>query len=78
MDLSACTVDRFTAFVSADVAHVRSQLFSTAVDYNKATVVCLCLIAVVPSVCSADPKGPATGSQGIRGSISVISSSTFT
>ena len=65
MDLSACTVDRFTAFVSADVAHVRSQLFSTAVDYNKATVVCLsscsgsqCVLRVSEGTCNRFPGDP--------------------
>jgi hypothetical protein len=33
---------------------------------------------VVPQVCSADPKGSATSSQGIRGYISVMATLKFT
>jgi hypothetical protein len=33
--------------------------------------------SVVPQVCSADPKGSVTGSQGIRGYISVIATLKF-
>jgi len=35
-------------------------------------------MSLVPKVCSADPRGSATGSQGIRGYVSVMATLKFT
>jgi hypothetical protein len=49
-----------------------------SVYINSSFIVPLSSSTVVPKVCHADPKGSATGSQGIRGYISVMTTLKYT